>query len=94
MPLDDDDLIAAAELGEEARKFIESDLGKSLLAAAEQDAMEAMEHLGATDPDDKKELVRWQIELKAARKFKEHLLKFVGMGENALSIWKQQQDEG
>lgn len=85
--LTSDDLQAAAELGEDAKAFLESDLGKSMLAAAHADALEAMEHLGVTDPDDKKELVRWQIELKAARKFAEKLQHFILIGDEALSQW-------
>lgn len=85
--MNDDTLKDIAMVGEDARAFLESDLGKSLLAALDADALEAMEHLGITDPDDKKELVRWQIELKAARKVREKLVQLIGIGDEALSQW-------
>mgnify|MGYP001615720246 FL=1 len=90
--LSPDDLKAVAELGEDAKVFLESDLGKSLLAAAEADALEAMEHLGATAPDDTKEIVRWQIELKAARKVREKIEQFIGLGDEALSQWSMKNE--
>ena len=83
----DEDLIATVELGEEARNFLEGDVGKSLLAAAEQDALNSLERLGATDPGDTKEIMRWQIELKAARKVKDKLVQLIGLGDNALAVW-------
>ena len=91
--LTDEDLIDAAEIGEAVRNFIESDAGKSLLAMCEADALEAMEHLGNTDPDDRKTIVRWQIELKAARKLQEKLTALVSMGDNALAAWRHSKDE-
>lgn len=91
--LTDDDLIDAAEIGQAVRDFVESDAGKSLIAMCEADALEAMEHLGTTDPDDTKQIVRWQIELKAARKLKQKLETLISMGDNALEAWRHSQDE-
>ena len=88
----DDDLVAAAEVGETVRAFMESDAGQSLIAQAEAHALEAMNHLGDTDPEDRKTIIKWQIELKAAKLLIEKLRLLEHIGDNALEVWRQQND--
>jgi len=45
-----DELVAQAELGEEARRFLESDLGKYIIGVARQEAQLALVKLSTADP--------------------------------------------
>jgi len=86
-----DELIAAAEIGDEARKFLESDLGKYVLGVAEQDALLALEKLGEIDPSNIEQIRAAQNEVKLARSFKQWLLEALHDGEQAMQIFKQQE---
>lgn len=86
-----DELIAQAELGEEARRFMESDLGKCVLGMAEQHTQAALEALGNADPHDTTTIVKLQNEAKYARGFAEYLTELLTEGENAISVFKQQE---
>ena len=95
--VDNADLRDVAELGKAAQEFMESDLGKSILASAEQDARAALERMADLDPDnpdDRKGYMRCRIELKAARMFAEKLAQIVDIGETALAVWSQQNPKG
>ena len=83
-------LIAEAELGEEARKFLDSQLGKCVLGIAEQQVMLAEKALGKTDPDDKKKIVALQQRIELYEKFPTWLAELLHDGENAISIYKQE----
>jgi hypothetical protein len=88
--LTEDDLIDAAEMGERAKEFIESDLGKTLLLQAEKEELAWLKTLGDIDADDKKEIMKAQIEVRAARRFREMLEGLITIGENAKDVWRQQ----
>ena len=88
-----DVLIAEAELGEEAKKFLESDLGKAVMGFAAQEVELARINLGKVDPDDKKLIVTLQNEIKLGERFKEYINELFQNGEQAKSIYKQQSQE-
>ena len=87
-----DDLIAEAEIGDEARRFVESDLGKTLLGMAEQDLKLAQEALEIVNPIDTAKIVLLQNQAKLARNFNSWLAELITKGETALNVWKQQQE--
>jgi hypothetical protein len=87
------ELIAQAEIGEEARKFVESDLGKCVLGMAEQEALAAMEDLVSTDPGDWKKISRIQMQIQFARNFEKWLAELIDEGDNAISVFKQQRGD-
>jgi hypothetical protein len=87
------ELIAQAEIGEEARKFVESDLGKCVLGMAEQEALAAMEELVSTDPGDWKKIARLQMQIQSARNFEKWLAELIDEGDNAISVFKQQRGD-
>lgn len=89
-----DDLIASAELGEQARKFMESELGRVMLGMAEQEVRAAQIDLGAVDPEDKKKIVELQNKIWRGEHFGEWLTWLVHEGEQAMQVFKQQQQEG
>ena len=86
-----DELIAEAELGEEARNFKASDLYRFMVGAAEQELMAA--HLAFEEVDASKveEVRKLQLQAKFGRQFKEWLDERIQAGNNALATWEQQQ---
>lgn len=86
-----DELIAAAELGEEARNFLASDLGKCLLGMAQQDVMDAQEQLEVIDPTKVEEIRQLQSQAKRGRNFEQWLLELLDKGESAIEVFRQQE---
>lgn len=86
-------LIAEAELGEEARQFLESNIGKTVVGMAEQDVDLARIRLGEVDPDDKKLITALQNEIKLGIRFKQYVIQLFNEGEQAKSLYKQQSQE-
>ena len=88
-------LIAEAEIGDEAQKFLDTDLGKTLLGMAHQEVLAAQEALEVVDPSDTKKITALQNQAKAGRNFEEWLKELVNRGITALNVWQQQRnDEG
>ena len=88
-----DELIAEAELGEEARKFLAGDLGKWMIGCAEQEVQAAMEALETADPDNAKVIRDLQNKAWRGRRFSEWLAELVSRGEGAIAAFKQQQHQ-
>ena len=86
-------MIAEAFIGEEARKFIESDLGKVVLGIAEQQVLDAVSALEDVDPSDVKQIMVLQSKAKAGRQFKGWLIELINAGENALEVYKNESKE-
>lgn len=82
-------LIAEAEIGEEARRFRESDLGKTILGMAMQETKSAEEELAETDPMDTKKLMALQNQARLGKRFEGWLLELINKGEEALTVWKE-----
>lgn len=89
----DDDLIREAEIGDEARKFIESDLGKAMLDLADEQLKSAQESLETVDPTATEKVRDLQNKAQIARNFGEYLATLVNKGENALIIWRDRNAE-
>ena len=87
MPLDE--LIAAAELGEESRRFLESDLGKCILGMAEQQVKAAQEDLENTSPTDTEKIRELQNKARMGRAFEGWLRELFHDGEAAIAIYRQ-----
>ena len=85
-----DHLIAAAELGEESRKFLESDLGRCILGMAAQEASIAEKKLSTVDPTDSKTITALQNEVWRANSFEQWLVELLDEGEAAMNVFKQQ----
>lgn len=84
-----DELIAQAEVGEEARKFLESDLYKVLVGIAGQQVEDALGHLKSADPNDPVLIRKLQHEIKLFDSFEAWLRELVIEGDNAISIYRQ-----
>ena len=86
-------LIAEAEIGEEARVFLESDLGKCVLGMAEQEVLLAREMLEQVNPEDTKSIRELQNTIWKAKSFKNWLFELMDRGDAALKIYIQEKHE-
>jgi hypothetical protein len=91
--MNQDELIAQAEIGEEGRKFVESDLGRTLLGLADQERQAALEDLAKVNPRDELRILELQLNAKFGEKFREWLFDLIADGDNAISVFKQQSEE-
>jgi hypothetical protein len=85
-----DELIAEALIGDEAKKFVESELGRTVLGFAEQEVALALEALATVDPTDAEKIRELQNKAKLNRMFNDHLAQLITEGENALQAYIQQ----
>lgn len=90
----DNEIIAEALLGEEAKKFLGGDLAKFMLGCAEQDAKLASEGLEDVDPKAEDKIRDLQNRIWRARSFEGWLNELVQRGEDALRVYQQQKQEG
>lgn len=89
---EDLELLAEAELGEEARKFLESDLGLCLVGLAKQDAEEAKDKLSTVDPEDKLAIVRLQREIAFGNRFEQYLRELLHRGNEAFEVLQEKRE--
>ena len=87
-----EELIEAAELGEKAREFIESDLGKAMIDLAAREVGIAQDKLLTVDAADQKAVRDLQNQAWLGNKFKEWLEEIIDRADGALAIFKQQQE--
>jgi hypothetical protein len=85
-----DELVAAAELGDEAKRFLESDLGRCILGMAEQEVQLAQAALAEVDPTDTEGIRKLQNHAKLYRQFNDWLKELLDKGEAALQAFIQQ----
>lgn len=83
-------LVAEAELGEEARKFLESDLYRFMVGAAGQEADSALQALAEIDPRKTDEIQDLQYAIRRAGQFEAWLRELVSKGDNAIATYQQQ----
>ena len=88
-----DELIAEAELGDEAKRFLESDLGKALIGMARQQVQHAQISLGEIDPTDTKAIVALQNEIKLGLRFESWIRELLQNGNNAMHIYLQERNQ-
>lgn len=86
-----EELIAEALIGDEAKKFLDSDFGKTLMGLAQQEATLAMGLLKSADPEDSKTIRSIQNDIWRAEKFEEWLIDLISAGETALRLYQQQE---
>ncbi|MCR4298643.1 MAG: hypothetical protein NUV75_07820 [Gallionella sp.] len=88
-----EELIADAELGEESRKFIESDLGRCVLGMAAQEVLLAQEKLGDVPPSDTAAIIELQNRVKVGKWFEQWLVELLQQGEQALEIFRHEKEQ-
>lgn len=77
-------LYAEAILGKDAEEFLDSDLGKLMLARAAEEEREALDQLATVFPWRRHRIQQLQAQLWRARSFKEWLAELVIAGQQAL----------
>lgn len=82
----DAELLASAELGEEAKKFLEGNVGRALVGMAKQDASIALEKLALVDPDDKLKIVELQREVAFGNRFEQYLVELISRGDQDFAV--------
>lgn len=85
-----EELIAEALIGDEAKRFLESDLGRCLLGMADQEADAARLGLETVDPSDTKAVVALQNKAALGRMFRSWLAELYTRGEQSLEVWKHE----
>lgn len=93
MTMNDDELIAHAIIGDEAKKFKESEAGKTLLGMALQEVQEAQEALEKVDPTDEKSIRKLQNKAWCGRNFEQWLDELITKGDQALEVYKHEQKD-
>ena len=86
-----DDLVAEALLGDEAKQFMESDLCKYMLGIAEQEIALAQEALENVNPSDTEAVRDLQFKAKVARQFRQWLDETIDKGDSALEVLRDEQ---
>lgn len=89
----EDELIAVAEIGEEARNFLKSDLCRTMLGLADQQITLAQEALEGADCTDSEAIRKLQNEARLGRQFSAWLNDLVQDGDNAMQIFQQQKEQ-
>lgn len=77
-------LLAEAMLGQDAEEFIQSDLGRYVLARAEEEEQAAQEILAKVSPWRRRRITQLQDQIWRARSFKSWLAELVFSGKQAL----------
>lgn len=88
-----EELIATAELGEEARRFLESDLGKCLIGMAQQEVAAAQLELETVKPKNRNRIRELQNHARVGRWFEQWLMELLDKGNAALEVFKHEQKE-
>lgn len=77
-------LIAEAILGKDAEEFLNTDLGRFMLARADAEEREALEALASVSPWRRRRIAQLQTQLWRARSFREWLTDLITTGRQAL----------
>jgi primosomal protein N'' len=85
-----DKFIRQAEIGEEARAFLEGNLGTALLAKALHLRAEALEKMESVNPTDVPKIEELQRRARLPKYFEQWLYELVQEGDNAFTILGEQ----
>lgn len=91
--IDDNALIAEAELGERAREFLASELGRLMVGYADQDATDALTELVKISPTDTDGIRSLQTKAQMGQQFKMWLADTVTRGDNAIALFRAKRQE-
>lgn len=88
-----EELAPEVEMGEAARAFVESELGRCVLGMAKQEIAEAQAELETVKPSDTEKITTLQNKAKLGRMFNQWLVELIDRGNNALEIYKHGSQE-
>jgi hypothetical protein len=92
LDIETETLMAEAILGDDAEKFLKTDLGKYLIESAEQETTEALHILKTVDPNDKVKITELQNKIWRAESFKDWLVGLINAGSDARNILQSKQE--
>lgn len=87
---DIDTIAAEIEIGEQARQFLKSDLGRCVMGMAEQEIDALRDKLESVEGGS---LIRVQSEIRAMRMFSSWLVELINKGEQQLTVWAESKGE-
>ena len=87
-----DEQIRDVELGEEARNFLDSHLGKEIMDRATKRYEDNLILLSKADPNDPKAIMKIQNQIQLFEQFDEWLREIVDTGNAALEAFKQDKE--
>jgi hypothetical protein len=79
-------LEAEALIGDEAKRFLESELGKCVLGIAQQEMSAAVIDFSNADPTDEKVVRHLQNKIQVATWFRQWIIELFNRGEEALGV--------
>ena len=82
----EDELNAEMIIGDDARQFLESELGRTILGMAEQEKLSAQEELCSVDAEDAKRIRDLQNTVARANSFAGWLIELINRGADAEKI--------
>jgi hypothetical protein len=85
-------LYAEAVLGKDAEEFLKSDIGRIMLARAEEEESEALEALAGVSSWRRRRIAELQARIWRARSFKQWLTELVVTGRQALQQLETPED--
>lgn len=86
-------LSAEVEIGEAARDFVASDLGRTVLGMAKQEVDAAMIEFADADPSDLAKLRTLQIKVKFGLTFEQWLTELITRGNEALEVYRHHEQK-
>ena len=87
-----DEQIRDVELGEEARNFLDSHLGKEVMERAQKKYEDALLLLAKVDPNKPQEIMKIQNQVQLFEQFDDWLREIVDTGNSALEAYKQERN--
>lgn len=86
-----DEQIQQAELGEEAKAFAESNIGKRILSLSQDEAAASMLKLTTVDPTDVKEITKLQNEIHRADSIYQWIVEMIESGDDAIDTYQTEE---
>ena len=85
-----DELIAEALIGEDAEKFVKSELGQVILGFAQQEVDSARDALEKADPAEIEAIRQLQFKARFGREFQAWLIELIERGAEARKVIKDE----
>lgn len=82
-------IMAEMDMGEEARRFLSSSIGRYVLGRAQQDAEAAMAELKTVDPADAAKIAALQGKIARAEMLGQYLAELIAGADQAQQIWEE-----
>lgn len=85
--MDERTMMAEAEIGEQGKQFLGSDLGRTMLGLAAQELEDALDSFESADLTDTKKLMEIQNAVRFARRFPKWMNSLIADGEEAIAAF-------